>query len=74
MNNCQHHLKVVTNTFRHKHQCSLQIPEIYFSKLGCVLQMVILSEFRMEQNKDNEYRENAPYFSFEENADVSFLT
>ena len=35
-----------------------------FHKVGCILPIVILSEIRLGQYRDDEYRENAPHFSY----------
>ena len=32
-------------------------------KVGCVFPMVISSEFRIEQNRDDDHREDAPHFT-----------
>ena len=36
--------------------------EYYICKVECIFPMVILSEFRMRQNKDDGHREDAPHF------------
>ena len=33
------------------------------SKVGCIFPMIILSEFRMGQYRDDDHREDAPHFT-----------
>ena len=38
-------------------------PKIQNNKVGCVVSMVIWSEFRMGQYRDDDHREHAAHFS-----------
>ena len=35
---------------------------VSFYKVGCVFPMVISSEFRMEQHRDDDHQEDVPHF------------
>ena len=38
-------------------------PSHFWNKLGCVFPMVISSDFRMGEHRDDDHEEDAPYFS-----------
>ena len=42
------------------HSKMSQVQTQFNNKVGCVFTMVIWSEFRMGQNRDNDHREEAP--------------
>ena len=51
-------------TFQHKPFQLLEFPD-YRSKVGCVFPMVISYEFRLEQYRDDEHREDTHHFTFD---------
>ena len=44
------------------HNCEIGEKTIFVSKVGCIFPMVIWSEFRMRQYRDDDHPEDAPHF------------